>query len=81
MAKLEIESWNRNNQWASEGAWPQKAFCNRMAGCTNLRSTELKRIAKGVMRQEILEINNIVVEKSEPLIHMLESLGAKVSIK
>jgi hypothetical protein len=81
MATLLIESWSEERRWAGENSWSLKVFCDRLAMCTDLHGTELKRIARNLMKHEISEIDNVNAEKAEPLIHTLESLGAKVAFK
>lgn len=78
MAILRIESWSEDRRWAGEASWPLKAFVHRLALCTSLRGTELKRIARGLMKKELFEVGDINPEKASALIHTLESLGATV---
>lgn len=49
--------------------------------CTDLKGTELKRIARLLMKKELDKIENINKEKAEPIRHTLESSGAEIEIK
>jgi hypothetical protein len=81
MAVLVIESWSDERKWASERSWNLAAFTHRLALCTKLHGTELKRIARLLKNKELMEVEVIGKEQAEPLIHILESLGAKIAIK
>jgi len=81
VATLYIKSWSNERAWASEGSWPLKAYCQRIQICTDLSGTELKRVARLLMKKEINKIENINKEKAEPIRHTLESSGAEVEIK
>lgn len=78
---LVIESWSEECAWASKYSWPLKAYCYRVSLCTDLRGTELKRISRALMKQKLMELSLSKPENAGPLIHTLESSGAKVSLK
>ncbi len=81
MTILRITEWNENQGWASTGSWNLKAFMDRISMCTNLHGTNLKRISRGIKNREILQLDNVESDKAGPLIHTLESLGAKIKIE
>lgn len=81
MATLKISNWESKRAWASENSWDLTAFCDRIESCTNLHGTKLKRIAKAIKSQELLQLDNVKLEKAEPIIHTLESLGAKIEVE
>ena len=76
-----IQSWDEKRKWASENSWSFDAFCDRVSLCTSLKGTELKRLTRKIKNREINEIEVIDKETANPLIHTLESLGAKVAFK
>ena len=71
MTTLHIKSWSKERAWASENSWPLKVYCDRIQMCTNLRGTELKRIARSLMKQELTELEVTNKEKAEALRHTL----------
>ena len=81
MAPLFIESWSEDRRKAGKNSWPIKALCYRLNLCIPLADTDLKRVARGLLKKEIMELEGINVEAANPLIHTLESLGAKIVIK
>ena len=80
MSTLLILEWNDDEAWVMLGAWSLSAFVERIGSCTELKGTELKRVARGVRNRELFQIENICVEKANPLFHTLESLGVKFSV-
>lgn len=78
MATLRIESWAEDQRWAGEQSWSLKTFAHRLSLCTSLRGTELKRTARGLMKKELLEVNDVDPAAVGALVHALESLGAKI---
>ncbi len=81
MTLLVIEKWNEDQRWASHNSWNLESFCHRISLCTQLRGTELKRVARKIKNHELNEIEVLNKEAANPLIHTLESLGAKVVFK
>ncbi len=81
MSTLYIKSWSNERAWASKGSWPLKAYCQRIQDCTNLKGTELKRVARLIMSKELHKIENVNKEKAVAIRHTLESSGAEVEIK
>jgi len=81
MATLHIKEWSDAHAWASANSWSLKTYCQRIEMCTNLHGTELKRIARLVMKKQLFELDLTNSEKAEALIHTLESMGASVEVK
>lgn len=81
MTTLVIHRWVTELGWASPGGWPFAVLCDRIEQCTLLRGTELKRIARRVMKRESITIELVSVESARALLHTLESLGAQVSVQ
>lgn len=81
MAILHVKEWSDAMAWANSSSWSLKNFCHRIEICTNLHGTELKRVARQVMKKEPFELNLADSEKAEALIHTLESMGARVEVK
>lgn len=81
MTTLVIHRWVPELGWASLSSWPFAAFCDRIEQCTLLRGTELKRIARRVMKREAITLELVNIELASALLHTLESLGAQVSVQ
>jgi hypothetical protein len=79
MTSLVIHHWVPELGWASHSSWPLAAFCDRIQQCTLLRGTELKRVARRVMKGEAITLELVSTESAGALLHTLESLGAQVS--
>lgn len=77
MATVVITEWQDDASWVGESAWNLDAFCDRLQRCTPLRGTELKRVARGLKKREIARLEEVDIERANPLFHLLESLGAK----
>ncbi|VEE16531.1 Uncharacterised protein [Ectopseudomonas mendocina] len=80
MTTLRIESWSAELGWVEESHWSLESFVYRLGLCTNLKGTELKRVARNIRKKELLEIKIISAESANALIHTLESIGAKISV-
>ncbi len=81
MTTLVIHRWVPELGWASPSSWPFAALCDRIEQCTLLRGTELKRIARRVMKREAITLELVSLESARALLHTLESLGAQVSVQ
>jgi hypothetical protein len=81
MASLVIHRWVPEHSWAGSNSWPLAAFCDRIQQCTSLRGTELKRVARRVMKREPMTLELVNVESAGALLHTLESLGAQVTVQ
>lgn len=81
MTSLVIHRWVPELAWASRSSWPLAAFCDRIQPCTLLRGTELKRVARRVMKGEATTLELVSAESAGALSHTLESLGAQVSFQ
>ena len=81
MTSLVIHRWVPELGWASHSSWPLAAFCDRIQQCTLLRGTELKRVARRVMKGDTLTLELVSAASASALLHTLESLGAEVSIQ
>ena len=81
MSTLVIREWQPERGWASPSSWPLSAFCQRIQMCTRLRGTELKRVARAVMKKELLVLESVDDDKASPLLHTLESLGAQAHLR
>jgi len=81
MASLVIHRWVPEHSWAGSNSWPLTAFCDRIQQCTSLRGTELKRVARRVMKREPMTLELVNVESAGALLHTLESLGAQVTVQ
>jgi hypothetical protein len=80
MAKLIVNNWSDNAGWVEESHWSLKAYCYRLGLCTELKGTNLKRVAKSLRNKEVSEIGDIKPDKAGAIINTLESIGANVSI-
>lgn len=78
---LVIECWDENISWANSQSWCLKNFMNAISECTDLRGAELKRVARGVKKKEILVLSAVERDNARQLTHILESLGATISFK
>ena len=81
MTTLVIHRWVPELGWASPSSWPFAALCDRIEQCTLLRGTELKRIARRVMKREAITLELVSLESASALLHTLESLGVQVSVQ
>ncbi len=81
MPKLVIDNWSNHRRWICDKGWSLNAYCYRIGLCTGLQGTELESVAKSVKYKEIREIAGVNLEYAEPLINILESVGAKVVIE
>ena len=81
MTILVIHRWLPEQGWASSGSWSLAALCERIQQCTLLRGTDLKRVARRVMKGDTLTLELVSAASASALLHTLESLGAEVSIQ
>jgi hypothetical protein len=81
MTSLVIHRWVPELGWAGPNSWSFAAFCARIQQCTLLRGTELKRVARRVMKGDAVTLELVSAESASALLHTLESLGAQVSIQ
>jgi hypothetical protein len=66
--------------WVDEFHWSLESFVYRLGLCITLKGTELKRVARGIRKKKLFEIEIISAESANALINNLESTGAKITI-
>lgn len=81
MTSLLIHRWVPELGWASRSSWTLADFCDRIQQCTPLRGTELKRVARRVMKGDAVTLELTSTDSASALLHTLESLGAQVSFQ
>ena len=79
MDKFVVTGCADEKAWTSKGSWSRSSLERRIAACTTLRGTELKRFTRRLLARELLECAVLDRARAEPAIHILESMGASVT--
>jgi hypothetical protein len=81
MTVVAIVGWDEDQRWVGPGAWSREIVADSLRQCMELRSTEAKRLTRRLLSKESLELEVVALERARQLVHILESLGAKIEIR
>ena len=70
-----MTGWTDERAWASQGSWSRSTLEQRIAACTMLLGTDLKRFVRRLLARELLECEVLDRVRAESAIHILESHG------
>ena len=80
MTTLCIKAWHRDKAWAGESGFTHHMMSRRLQRITSVRGVALRRLTRGVLRREALEIPLHRGVDPESFVSYLESYGAEVTI-
>jgi hypothetical protein len=78
---IAVVAWDEQKRWVGPGAWSRSTFVDSLGRCTSLRGAELKRLARRLLSQELMEFDISSPEEAAHAAHILESLGASIEIR
>jgi hypothetical protein len=84
MVRIKIKTWDTAKAWTNWSGQAKRQFVNRTRVLSSADRTELKRLARKVLNRETVEFSLDRIsdlDKAEPLVHLLESLGAMVEVQ
>jgi hypothetical protein len=81
MSVFAVVGWDERKRWVGPGAWSRSTLVDSLGRCTSFRGAELKRLARRLLDQEIMEFSVSGVAEAHHVLHILESLGATIEFR
>jgi hypothetical protein len=78
--QLIVAGWEPSKAWVQPDSWSRGNLAERIGACTSLGRTEVKRLVRRVAARETLDFEILDIDRAQPAIHALESMGATIKV-
>lgn len=79
--RVRVLAWHPDRSWTDWGGSAKAQLVVRLKSSTMLSQLEIKRLARSIMASELISIDFPSEFETSGVQHVLESLGAEVSVE